>query len=76
MTTATMTSEQFCCHTFNVIRGGVIAPVYIYRHEIGGGEWAYSVKAGQVGNHVNGKTLAKGFDSRKLALAWIEKNAK
>jgi hypothetical protein len=76
MTTATLTASQFCNNTFKVLSGETILPVYIYRNEIGGGEFTYSVKEGDVSDHAKGETLAKGFESRKLALGWIVKNVK
>jgi hypothetical protein len=76
MATVTLTTSQFCNNTFKILSGETILPVYIYRSEIGGGEFTYSVKEGDVSDHVKGETLANRFESRKLALGWIVKNVK
>jgi hypothetical protein len=68
------TSTQNCFHTFDVVRDGERLPVYVYRHAIGDDEFSYSVKRGDAGMGTKGETIAKGFDSRKLAVDWINRN--
>lgn len=69
-----MTVKQFDNDTFRVSCGPRTMPVYIYRIAIGGGDFSYSVKRGDVSDHAKGETLAKGFASRQAAQRWIEEN--
>jgi hypothetical protein len=69
-----MATTQFCNDTFEVFQDETRLGVYIYKQPIGGGDHLYYVKRGEAADHVKGETISKGFDTRKQALAWIEKN--
>jgi hypothetical protein len=72
----TMTTEQFYGDTFDVLKDGRKVGLYIFKLGIGGGDHVYYVKKGEASDHNKGETIGRSHESRKDALAWIEKHGK
>lgn len=69
-----ITGTQWDNDTFELSRDGHAIDLYIYKVAIGGGENAYYVKKGHPTKNVKGETIGRSHESRKAAMAWIEKN--